>query len=372
MENSMCNFCENSATGEMYINTADNIFPPRYEDGDDDELAYCSKHAPDNWPVSLGGDFVKDKEGRGWFRCYHGETGKFCYKYVELEDSRPLLDIIKKCAEIPSFSSYENSIHPFIENFIDEIKIKATIKKIPDNNLIIQVPGNEELAPIALTAHLDKINHFERIDIHSLEITETSTHLIGQLDDAVGVGMCLYLMKKYIYRFPPLYVLFSEMEESFGLENHSHLLRDNGNGLYPRIGATRIANYLLDNCQLPSLVLTIDTTPLFKREPGIAIYANHWDRNGVEPSDNLVNRTKKVVDFFKHINPNIRLTNNTNDYVTYGEIFNANHIPSLAIEPSIFPYHTKGEKVFISDIEKLYECIKLFLSEYSLHIQENN
>jgi hypothetical protein len=278
-----------------------------------------------------------------------------------------LLDLIISVAEIPSFSSFEERIFPLIDAVVKDNRLCKS-EKIEGNNIIIEVPGNREFSPVAITSHLDKINHFGPDSLNLLKASQTNEKIIGQLDDAAGIGICLFLLQKSKEcNFPPLYFLFSEMEESFGLRMHPHLLKNSGNGLYPRIGAERIANHLIKSGRIPSIVLTIDTTPLFKGSHGIALYSKYWERLGITPTDHLVTKTDELVRYFQHIHPDIQLNNNTNDYIKYGEIFNRNNgvpIPSLAIEPSIFPYHSIGEQVFKRDVEKVCEIIKVFLENY--------
>lgn len=257
--------------------------------------------------------------------------------------------MIIECAKIPSFSSQENRLHPFIEEIAGKV---ADIKliKVPDNNIIIQVPGKRNLEPVALTAHLDKIDHFgEHIQL-PLPIKKHPTHLEGQLDDPVGLGICLSLMLQSIEQnFPPLYLFFSEMEEVSGS------------------GAKRIANYVKQKLELPSSIITIDTTPSFGDKEGIALYCNHWEFNYLIPSRELLRTTSYLAAFFQKIHPNIKIENAMNDYVRYGKFFNENTtktLPSLAIEPAIHPIHQIGEKVSISDIEKIVAILKTFLTTF--------
>ena len=95
--------------------------------------------------------------------------------------------------------------------------------------------------------------------------------MVGQLDDAVGVALCLYLLlQSNEVSFRPFYLLFSEMEESYGLRRHPELLRNQGAGLYPQIGAERIACHLLDNDMVPDVVITVESAPELRLDRAVA------------------------------------------------------------------------------------------------------
>ncbi len=278
----------------------------------------------------------------------------------------PLIDLIMQIAAVPSFSSYEERLHPLIERVAADIPA-ARIEKVPDNNILIQVPGAPDVQPVALTAHLDKINHVGADTTRLLPVAADGETITGQLDDAVGVGICLHLLRcSRTGHFPPLYILLSEMEESYGLRKHPHLLKHGGAGLSVRIGAERLAAYLLAGTVLPALLITIDTTPLFKGEPGVALYCNHWELNGMEPSPLLTWATEEVQRYFLQACPQILVANNVNDYIIYGKLLNAaaaQPVPCVAVEPAIFPYHQQGESVFISDIVQVFALLKQFLED---------
>ena len=115
---------------------------------------------------------------------------------------------------------------------------------------------------------------------------------------------------------------------------------------------------------LPSLAITIDTTPSFHGEAGIAFYCHHWEFNSLEPSDALITATRQIEDEFTKIHPELKVRNGWNDYLMYGKICNEYSdvpIPSIAIEPAIFPYHQVGERVFLDDIENVAKIVMKFL-----------
>ncbi len=101
----------------------------------------------------------------------------------------------------------------------------------------------------------------------------------------LGLVLCLRMMQLSVnHDFPPLYLFLSEMEESFGLRFHTHLLRNGGKDVHHGMGAERLSDHILNHYQAPSVIITVDTTPLFKGKPGIALYSEHWEYNKMEPS----------------------------------------------------------------------------------------
>lgn len=277
-----------------------------------------------------------------------------------------IIELISLCAAVPSFSTFEDRLHPLIKGIVGTVNV-ATLEMVPDHNLIITVPGDRRRSPIALAAHLDKINHFGLDYPTPIPVSRDSEALEGLLDDAVGVGICLGLMLESQRRnFPPLILLLSEVEENIS-RVPDHLLRENSLGLRSGIGARRIAQYLLSRNKVPSLVITLDTTPLFKGEGGLALYSRPWELTSISPTEELVAATLAVEQYIQRIHPSIRLCNNTNDYVIYSEVLNSAGsppVPSLALEPAIYPYHQKNERVYLSDIETLVEVLTFFLETF--------
>jgi hypothetical protein len=280
--------------------------------------------------------------------------------------NQPTVDIIAQCAEIPSFTTYEEQLIPFIEQIASSVP-GAELIRVAENNIVVNVPGNPAKPTIAITAHLDKINHFGKDWSEKLPVTVTEEKIIGQMDDSVGVGLCLSIMQQSSNSdFPPMLFLFSEMEEGNGLKYHPEWLRGGGEGVHSGLGAERISEFLLQNNHLPDQIITIDTTPLFKGEPGLAIYTDHWEKNGLTPTPDLISVTEKVYQRFMEIDPGLLKYNNTNDYLAYGLKLNqdpAHPRTSIALEPAIFPYHQPGEEVFLIDIIRLEKCLVGFLRE---------
>lgn len=281
-----------------------------------------------------------------------------------------VINLIAECAKIPSFSTEEHHLHPFIIDFIKK-NTPGKIELIHKNNVIVSVPSGKNiqtdrnLPMVALTAHLDKINHFGDTIPGELPVSADGTRITGQLDDATGVGICLYIaFMSQKEKFPPLLLLFSEMEE--------HGLYINPfQGVVSGLGAVRISRHLLITGRIPALLLTIDTTPFYQGTNGISLYSRFWEKCAFDPSDRIVAFTEKLEDYFLSRFPEIKHQNNTNDYITYGRHFNTGReytVPSIALEPAIYPYHTKDEGVFISDVHQVVAILRTFLLEFPFHL----
>lgn len=276
---------------------------------------------------------------------------------------------ITEVAKTPSFSSYEERLHPYVHQVFEGIESAKEIE-VEGNNLIYQFGDNQQLPTIALTAHLDKINHYGREYPNPMPVTIHDDQVEGAMDDSAGVGMVLTLAEQFKdCDWVNLLFFFSEMEEKKGLEDHPELIKNNGKGFKNGMGARRISQCCIDMDLIPEQVITIDTTPLFEGKQGVALYANHWELNGLKnPSQELIDQTSAVVKQFLDINPVIKVDNNTNDYLHYGEEFNnsgANTTVSVALEPSIYPYHQKGERVYIEDISRCLNILEKYIDRFN-------
>ena len=276
------------------------------------------------------------------------------------------LSLIEEATQIPSFSSFEERIHPFIFSVSNRIP-GCKSELIEKRNILLKIPGKKS-GRLALTAHLDKINHFGDDLPALLPFERTNEKLTGQLDNTAGIGVVLALAEIAQSRnWPELFILLSEMEESKGLKDHPHLMRNGGVDLYHGMGAERLAQYLIKTNNLPEAVITIDTTPLFKGEKGCAVYSKHWEFTKTTPSEDEVSKTAHLVELIQSIAPDILHRNNTNDYLTYGKILNSHTdvgIPSIALEPAIYPYHTQNESVFVDDIARVLDVMQNLLDHW--------
>ena len=279
------------------------------------------------------------------------------------------VELITRCAQIPSFSSFEERIHPFIREIAGMVP-DAQLSFVPDNNILIRIPGDASRQTVCLAAHIDKINHFGGDRTEPLPIVQSDEKLTGLLDDSTGVGIVLATMlKAHTENYPPLLILLSEMEEGTGVRQTPDLLKNNGAGYYSGMGAERLSKALVAEGIVPSLIVTIDTTPLFRGEAGIALYSRHWEFNKIEPSQKLIDRTEHIEQWFTEHYPDVVKRNNTNDYLEYGKWFNQtpdSAVPSIAIEPAIFPYHCAEEGVFIADIRKTETILHALLADRNL------
>ena len=271
---------------------------------------------------------------------------------------------IKRCAEIPSFSSYEERLHPYIESVVKFIP-DARLEKIPVNNLVVHIPGKKADKTVVLTAHLDKIDHWGSEAPATLPFSETKEEIEGQLDDTVGLGICLAIMELAAQSdYPNLVILFSEMEESKGMKEHPERLKNKGRSLAHGQGADELSRYIIEEGIETEAIITIDTTPLFKGKSGIAMYSNWWEMYKQTPTDGEVQITEKVSKALLNINPEMTVANNTNDYMIYGRIVNRNSlnpVASIALEPAINPYHQIGERVFKQDVLGILDLLDAYL-----------
>lgn len=272
---------------------------------------------------------------------------------------------IEQTARIPSFSSYEERLHPYVRSVFNTIPDSRELE-VEGNSLIFQLGDEEDRPTVALAAHLDKINHYGKTFPDSLPVEVTEEAIQGAMDDSAGLGIVLSLAELASKNnWPNVLFFFSEMEESKGKKEHPELLRNGGEGYRHGMGANRISKRCLQSDLVPDEIITIDTTPLFKGERGIALYSKHWELNDLEASEELVQRTMDVVRNFKNIDATITEDNNTNDYLQYGENFNGQvgrPVVSVALEPAIYPYHQKGERVFVNDIKRTLEIVAAYLT----------
>lgn len=274
-----------------------------------------------------------------------------------------VVDLICRVAAVPSYSSYEERLHPPLFEILGGCP-GATIEVIPENSLYVSIPGSRPETPVALAAHLDKIDHYPDAPAE-LPVAVDGGKIRGAMDDSAGLGIVLAVaVQAARRRFPPLILLLSEMEESFGFKRHPERLKRGGAGLEPGQGAERLSRHLLATGIIPAAVITLDTTPLFRGSAGRALYCAPWELNEVPASDEMKLATAAIRDRLLTLDPDLRIANNTNDYLTYGAELNRGGgppIPSLALEPSIAPYHQAGEEVFIDDILRLEELLIRYL-----------
>ncbi|MDZ7680337.1 MAG: hypothetical protein U5J63_01170 [Fodinibius sp.] len=276
------------------------------------------------------------------------------------------LQHIQKTAEVPSFSTYEERLHPYVRAVFDDIPDAEEIE-VKGKNLVFRVGRHPDRPTIALAAHLDKINHYGAEYPDKLPVKRTDNYIEGAMDDCAGLGMLLTLAEKYeAADWPNLLCFFSEMEESKGLKEHAELLRNNGEGYEHGMGAQRIAERCVElNCcpkrlsrLIPLLFLRANRVLRCIPNTGSSMI---WIR-----STALIEHTDKTVAELIGIDPRIKLDNNTNDFLEYGESFNTQTeqpVVSVALEPAIYPYHQKGERVFVDDIDRCLNIVTQYLQQ---------
>ena len=285
-----------------------------------------------------------------------------------------VVDLVVNSAKVPSFSTYEERLHPYIVDKLNAYK-NVNLVKIKDNNLLLEVGGREGVKPVAITSHLDKINHYGEQYPGELDVVVEDGQIKGQMDDAAGIGICLQMIELAQKRaYPPLVILFSEMEESTGLREHPHLLKNDGKDVGPQIGAHRLSQYIDAEGIEPAAFITIDTTPVFKGDSGVALYTEHWEKTSIMPDSVLENKIEKLKSFILSCDDQVILANGNNDYLVYGKYFGVpekGNVPSIAIEPAIFPYHQIGEGVFVDDINRIVSILDKMLSDFDFGFNES-
>jgi putative aminopeptidase FrvX len=247
-----------------------------------------------------------------------------------------LFKIIGDVAAKPSFSGSEWILHPYIKNFLNEhVPEHEIVSHEFNHNLVVAIPGNRNAAPVAICAHLDKIDHWgvlvpEMIAINRPEDDGERIH--GSLDDAVGVGICLWLARwLQTENTPPLYLLFSRMEE---------------NGM---VGATEIAlSFDQRNLTPPTLIVNVDICPFFGDDSGVAVYSH--EAVPYQLVDELVTKFSPIL-----------LTEGLNDFVVYRAMFPG--ATTIAVEPAVANMHTVRESCYKRDIEKVVELLKFILTK---------
>lgn len=276
------------------------------------------------------------------------------------------ISYIEGIARIPSFSTYEDRAHSYINKVFEDIQYAEQIS-VPGNNLVYRIPGKAHHGQtVAFASHIDKINHYGKDFPEELPFRQVDGQLEGAMDDSAGIGILLALSGIFSNNRserPDLLFFFSEMEESKGLREHPELLKNHGQNYTHGMGARRISRACIEQELIPEIIITVDTTPLFKGEPGVALYAKHWELTELDPSEALIARTEEMIKLFKELDPEIHHANNTNDYLHYGYEFNKKSeqpVVSLALEPAIYPYHQKEERVFIKDIDRTLHLLTSF------------
>lgn len=279
-----------------------------------------------------------------------------------------LIEIIAAAARIPSFSYHEKRIHPFIVEFCENSGIPGLeVIPVADANLIVKVPGNTELPRIAFTAHLDKIRHTGLDDTTEIPFSEGDDTVTGLLDDAAGVGLLLDLLKSLPgVNHPEILLLFSECEEIPCIYSGREIPGCLTATARLSIGAKRISEHLIAQMMIPSLVVTVDTSPKFRGQKGIALYNTYWAAGYHHPGEKLLERTGQLTEQFRKHCGDILVSHNSNDYITYGTMLNTpgitgagGNVVSVALEPAIWPYHCANESIYISDLERTGHLMRL-------------
>src|SRR5699024_933249 len=128
------------------------------------------------------------------FRCLLKTTGLLTSPLAqqpEMLDPR-LQSHIREVAQCPSFSTYEERLHPYIRSVFEAL---PGFQELPvqGNNLIFRRSCEPGQPMIAITSHIDKINHYGKHYPEVLPVSVTSKQIEGAMDDSASVGLCLAL-----------------------------------------------------------------------------------------------------------------------------------------------------------------------------------
>jgi len=240
------------------------------------------------------------------------------------DDNMDLFKLIKDLAKIPSYSEHEEIIHPYIRQFAaDYFPAETEIIEIR-KNLFIKIPGTLDLEPIALSAHLDKTRHKDLpASLEIEEFVETEDEISGHLDDALGLGLCLYISKLYSQKDrPPIYLFLTELEE------HGHL------------GAFRLKLYFYTNPSLhktPWAIINFDVTPLGGTYSVLAV-ENNYTNGDLYTLFDVVPRTETMLSFHP----------NRSDYAIYSNFFDDS--VSFCLEVGCRNLHRLVERAYKRDV----------------------
>ena len=115
---------------------------------------------------------------------------------------KELISIISEIAQIPSFSSYEERIHPYIFDFIEDNKIDCEVYVL-HNSLVIDINKNQAQATVY--AYLQK-DHFELVVAQNSKLILFNSFAYQTIEDVM------------------YYVLFTYEQLGLSPETHSLVL----------------------------------------------------------------------------------------------------------------------------------------------------
>lgn len=279
---------------------------------------------------------------------------------------KKLAELILDIAKIPSFTTYECRLHPYVLEFCEQVGAQTEVI----GGSILATTAGKGTRTVALSAHLDKNNYWDDSSPREIfaDTTENGAKLHGLLDDAVGMGVCLELLRQSASRkFPPLQMLFTECEESHGFRLHQHLLKDGGKNHNPGKGACLLSEHLIEKKMVPTAVVVVDVTPKFHGKKGIALYSRPWEKFDGDPAPELERQTDRIAEEFYRLCPRLKDYNNSNDYVRFGEKLNEGDaiVPCFALEPSVGNYHSCDEEVWVEDINETAGILTRFLESFA-------
>lgn len=238
-----------------------------------------------------------------------------------------LFEIIRQIAMIPGLSGNEEGVRRFIKSWVQREVPGLPIEEDATGNIFC---GKGALK---LCAHMDKKN-----DPH---FTENEHEIIGKLDDAVGVGIILYLLKEFKRGFKALFTVGEEV------------------GHY---GAREIVTAKKFMAQ--SKVIVIDTSPFGESFKGPLIY----QKVGAQIMDPLLIRLLEQIASEENI-PVQYADAKSNDAIEFAAV----GIPTVALEPHLENYHTSKERIAKADVIATYWILaQLIRTLLDIHSPQTN
>jgi putative aminopeptidase FrvX len=194
-----------------------------------------------------------------------------------------VVEEISRLAAIDSFSTQEQAVRDVLEARGHEFGLETKIDEKGNLWFLSEKPEGE----ILLCAHMDKVGP-------GTEITREGDNITGRLDDAVGLGIILSVLKDG--HFPS--VLFTVQEESeleiVGDDGQTKVISRELEGGIHNAGARFATDNLFDGVPLnPKLIITIDVSKSGRVGLGPFLYLSystrdgHYFRNPKETSKNM-------------------------------------------------------------------------------------
>lgn len=233
-------------------------------------------------------------------------------------------NFLENISSLESLPMQEKMVREAIIKELSKMKIAGKVDDI--GNLWVKSDYPEK--DILLCAHMDKIGLANKTHIDG-------EHVVGRLDDALGIGLILNAQKK---GFRPS-VLFTVSEE------------------YGFYGSQYASEQILKSAQRPKIIIVIDVSGLKKCEDGPIIYTSSGNINF---SEKAINSLQNILEKEK-IKANF-IPGNLNDSMVL-----ASKIPGqdvITLQVHVDNIHSAQEKAHIKDIKKTEKALEAILKYF--------